>query len=106
MKWQNANEIFPSGEVPLPNGQIITVAELQNSDIATVFQITYEETPDGMITKEQAYFWGDEGEFKIETIYDVYNKVPCVDPECHPLNVYGQQMLNDYLYLNNITLNK
>ena len=104
MRWSNVDEIFPLGYAELPDGRVLSNAELKDSNIATVFQTTFEQTPEGMVTAEKVYFWGDEGEFKVETIYDVYHKVPHPDPECYPLSVYGQLMLNDYLYLNNLTI--
>lgn len=55
-----------------------------------------------MITRENRYFWGDEGEFRIYPKYDIYNSVPHPNPQYYPLSVYGMQMINEFLYFNKI----
>jgi hypothetical protein len=42
-----------------------------------------------MITRKNRYLWGDEGEFKVYPLYDVYRSVPHPDPYHYPLSVYG-----------------
>ena len=41
----------------------------------------------------------DNGRFRIELRYDVYNELPHPDPEVHALSTHGELMLQDYLYL-------
>lgn len=103
MAWENADKIFPLGYALLPDGSQINNDDLKKSKIKTLFQDVQDLAVD-MVTRHQRYFWGDEEEFRIYTMYDVYNEVPCPDPDYHPLNVYGMRMLADYLKFNNIKI--
>ena len=100
MAWDNANIIFPDGEVVLPDEQVISIPELQNSEIKTLYYLRSYEARD-MVWKQTMTVYGKDGEY---TVLDTYN-VNSITP--HPvdepvLNVYGQKMLQDYIVLNDI----
>lgn len=101
MRWDNVDEIFPSGYTILPSGMRITNEELKQSNYQTIIQdnMKFART---MITKENRYFWGDEGEFRIYPKYDIYSSVPHPNPQYYPLSVYGMQMINEFLYFNKV----
>ena len=103
MKWKNADEFFPLGYATLPTGEKITNEELKKSDYQTMIHDA-RYLARQMVTKEERYFWGDEGEFYIHPLYDVYQETPHIDNVYYPLSVYGQKVINDYVKLNNIQL--
>lgn len=105
MSWTHANLIFPLGVVPLPDGNTITVKELQTSDIQTVYR-DEDHFANFDIERITRWIWGKDGEFAKVDIYDVYNQVAHPDPEHYPLNVFGMQMVNDYISTHNIDIHQ
>ena len=55
-----------------------------------------------MVIEKKRWIWGADGEFTIQKIYDVYDRVPHPDDNFYPLNAFGACMMNDYLNYNNI----
>ena len=96
MAWDNINQIFPSGYIITKQGDYFTNAEVIAYQFKTLSAFRNYRTRN-MVTKQEEYIWGDNGEFALKT-NNVLNFFPHVN-NVAPLNVYGMGMLKDY-YMN------
>lgn len=100
MSWDHADRIFPSGVVRIGDS-VITVEELKESDLPYV-RYSHIDWLRGLKIRETEYAWGANGEFMRGVGYDIYKDLYHPDTTCYPLNCFGQTMLNNYFYFNEI----
>lgn len=101
MAWEHAKTVFPNGYTT-PSGKVITAEQLQKSKNIHVLSQQTTAYAREMVTQIMTQIWGENGEYAEGIDYDIYAAVPHPDPNCRPLSVYGQSMVNNFLYLNDI----
>ena len=102
MSWEHINTIFPEGAINI-DGDVISTEEIKKQNLPYVV-ISQSKALRNIKIKEYSNVWGKDGEYAEIINYDVYNMLPHPDPEHLPLNEFGQLMLNNYFYLNNVVI--
>ncbi len=99
--WENAEKIFPSGTTP---DKQLTIEQLKQIN-PPYYTFPFETLARNMVISKKKYVWGNQGEFALIEDYNLQNLLP--HPEIDSaLNVYGQHMIVDYLYLKHLTLDE
>ena len=104
MKWENLDIIFPTRVVDCDNGFMDNDIVIQNN--IHLLSKTLDRDIRGMTTESVTYVWGEDGQYAECVNYNVYNDTVHPNQNCLPLNVFGQSMLNSFLYYNDIDFNQ
>jgi len=102
MNWEFLKIYFPSGIVPTNEFGPISIEDLQNDESIEYITVNITECARHMLTNTQTYVWGRNGEHAVGQEYNVYGDTEHPDLTNCPLNVYGQSMINDWLYFNDL----
>lgn len=102
MSWEHINTIFPEGLVRI-NDQTISTEEIKKQNLPYI-TMNQDAKLRSIKTKEYTYVWGKDGEYAEIVNYDVYKVLPHPDPDHLPLNEFGQLMVNNYFYLNDVVI--
>ena len=99
--WNNANEIFPTGFSPDINGIIYSNDRLPESGIEFI-RCVKPKFARKMLIQENSQIWGSEGQYAEAIDYNIYSQTFHPDDKWLPLSVYGQSMINNYLYFHDM----
>ena len=106
MAWEQLYNAFPTGAGEFDDIGFITIQDLQeNPEIEAVSRTTCKMARD-MTTEWNKEVFGPNGEYAIINQYDVYGFMEHPDPYVRPLNVYGMQMINDYIFFHDIDFDR
>lgn len=93
MTWENIDKLNPMVQNQTFKG------DTETPFVAVPMQLLARE----MVTDFYRYVYGSQGEFAILHDYSVYGDRKYPD-DIPALSVYGQKMINDYLALNQLSL--
>lgn len=96
MSWELFKQLYPSGAQTELG--FMTADKLQKASNINVINVPENTLAREMVIGMKDYIIGKDNEFAIGTTYNVYNETQHPDKYACPLNVYGQAMLNNYLY--------
>lgn len=96
MTWKLFEKLFPYGITTSLGDR--TAKQLRNTPEIKVINVPEHQLAREMIILKKDYIIGENDEFAIGIDYDIYGETAHPEGTCHPLSVYGQAMLNNYLY--------
>ena len=96
MTWKLFEQLFPYGVITGLGEQ--TAKNLRKNPTIKVINVPENQFAREMLILKKNYIIGENDEFAVGTDYNVYDETSHPDKTCCPLSVYGQAMLNNYLY--------